>query len=248
MAKSDKKEQILLDVVGDYIKTAEPVSSGELLRKHAYKCSSATIRNIMVELDESGFLYQTHTSSGRIPTPKAYRFFVDKVALGGRKAPKQKAKNENGLPKEFKRKFRSAMRISADDAARYATQYIAEMTNTLAFAGLLEINHFYREGLSHLLEEPEFMNADSIRSLVEYADSLEDRLENLYNTIHDDIQIFIGAEENVRHISPFSLMTFSSELPGRERAVFGLVGPMRMNYSENLELLNSIRELFSDHA
>lgn len=249
MDTSDRKEKILLDLVQEYIETAEPVSSGSLLAKHKYGLSSATIRNIMVELDETGFLHQPHTSAGRVPTPKAYRFFVDKVDLGVREPVKKKvvSKHRESLPSPLRRDVRDAMQEAPYDAVRMLSHYLAEATNSLAFAGIVGINQLYREGLSRLLHEPEFLNAESIRELVDYADSLEERLERLYESMQDDIGVYIGAEEDYHRVSPFSLMAFIAKLPNDQQGVFGILGPMRMPYWENLELLQEVRELFEGY-
>lgn len=243
MTKAERNEKILLDIVEDYIKTAEPISSQQLLRKHGYALSSATIRSIMVELAESGFLYQPYISAGRIPTQKAYRFFVDKVALGLRKDPR-KNKEEEKIHSNFQDELQKAMRGSPETAARIFAQYLSEITNTIAFVGILSINHFYREGLHRVLNEPEFLNTENIRSLVAYADSLQNRIDALYESIQNDIRIFIGDMDG-ESSTLFSLMAFTSELPNHEKAVFGIIGPMRMNYSENLQLLSIAKELFN---
>ena len=79
MKLDDRKKKILGAIVDEYIQTAEPVSSGGLLKKSYLNCSSATIRNEMAELEKIGFLEKTHTSSGRIPSQKGYRFYVDEL-------------------------------------------------------------------------------------------------------------------------------------------------------------------------
>lgn len=242
--KQDRNERILLDIVEEYIRTAEPVSSGYLLKKHGYNVSSATLRNVMSDLGEAGFLYQPHTSSGRVPTQKAYRFYVDKVSLGSREPMKyRRSSTQERDLRNVEKDIKKAMQKSSEDAARVLSRYLAEMTNTLAFAGLINVNRFYREGLLHLLDEPEFITAENIRNLVEYADSIENRLDRLYRSIEDDIRVFIG-EESEDKTSPFSLMVFSSELPHEEKAVFGILGPMRMQYTENMQLLNDIKGFF----
>lgn len=75
-----RNKQILADVVRTYIETGEPVSSRSISRRHAAGLSSATIRNVMADLEEDGYLYQPHTSAGRVPTAAAYRFFAQQVA------------------------------------------------------------------------------------------------------------------------------------------------------------------------
>ena len=73
----NRKKKILQAIVEEYIETAEPVSSQNLVNE--LDCSSATIRNEMAELEKIGFLEKTHTSSGRIPSQKGYRYYVDQL-------------------------------------------------------------------------------------------------------------------------------------------------------------------------
>ena len=74
---NDRKREILKAIIDDYIQTAVPVGSRTISRKYVPRFSSATIRNEMSDIEEMGYLVQPHTSSGRIPTNKAYRLFVD---------------------------------------------------------------------------------------------------------------------------------------------------------------------------
>src|ERR1700757_5346010 len=76
---SPRSRQILEAIVEDYIATAEPVGSSTVARRHAFTLSSATVRNVMANLEEMGLLTSPHTSAGRIPTDKAYRFYVDSL-------------------------------------------------------------------------------------------------------------------------------------------------------------------------
>ncbi len=73
----DRKRKILQTIVDDYVTTAEPVGSRTLARKYSLGISPATIRNEMADLEILGFLEQPHTSAGRIPSPRGYRFYVD---------------------------------------------------------------------------------------------------------------------------------------------------------------------------
>lgn len=71
---------VLRAIVEDYIRSQEPIGSAALTKKHDLGVSSATIRNDMASLEEEGYLIQPHTSSGRIPTEKGYRYFVDRLS------------------------------------------------------------------------------------------------------------------------------------------------------------------------
>ena len=74
-----RKKKVLQAIVEEYVNTAEPVSSGLLTKKDDLNYSSATIRNEMADLEKAGYLEKTHTSSGRIPSEKGYRYYVDEL-------------------------------------------------------------------------------------------------------------------------------------------------------------------------
>jgi heat-inducible transcriptional repressor len=76
---SERNRQILSAIVRAYIESGEPVSSRSISRRHVESLSPATIRNVMSDLEEEGFLYQPHTSAGRVPTATAYRFFAQQI-------------------------------------------------------------------------------------------------------------------------------------------------------------------------
>ncbi|MGE5653861.1 MAG: heat-inducible transcriptional repressor HrcA [Bacillota bacterium] len=77
MRLDERKQRVLRAIVQDYIATAEPVGSRTIARRYLSDYSAATIRNEMADLEEMGFLGQPHTSAGRIPSDKGYRFYVD---------------------------------------------------------------------------------------------------------------------------------------------------------------------------
>ncbi|HEV8677031.1 MAG TPA: heat-inducible transcriptional repressor HrcA [Methylomirabilota bacterium] len=89
-ALGDRARQVLQAVIFEYIVTAEPVGSRQVAKKYALGLSPATIRNTMADLEEMGFLTHPHTSAGRVPTDKAYRFYVD-TQMGGRPIARNEA-------------------------------------------------------------------------------------------------------------------------------------------------------------
>jgi heat-inducible transcriptional repressor len=76
---TDRDREVLEAIITDYIQTAEPVGSRTVSKKSEIRLSPATIRNVMADLEEMGFLIQPHTSAGRVPTDKAFRFYVDSI-------------------------------------------------------------------------------------------------------------------------------------------------------------------------
>src|SRR5690625_3883491 len=75
----DRKIKILEAIIRDYVQTGEPVGSRTIAKKYDLGVSSATIRNEMADLEELGYLEQLHSSSGRIPSDRGYRLYVDKL-------------------------------------------------------------------------------------------------------------------------------------------------------------------------
>src|SRR6478752_2924887 len=77
--QEDRRLAVLRAIVEDYVSTREPVGSKALVERHRLGVSPATVRNDMASLEEEGLIAQPHTSAGRIPTDKGYRFFVDRL-------------------------------------------------------------------------------------------------------------------------------------------------------------------------
>ena len=86
MHPTDRSRRILAALVREYIATGEPVPSSQLTGAAGLGVSSATVRNELARLEEEGFLQQPHTSAGRIPTDRGYRFYVDLLLEGRRSA------------------------------------------------------------------------------------------------------------------------------------------------------------------
>ena len=96
-ALTERDRRVLQAIITDYIQTAQPVGSRIVSKKYKMGLSPATIRNVMTDLEELGFLIQPHTSAGRVPTDKAYRFFVDTILSMRRLNLEEKGNIEKGL-------------------------------------------------------------------------------------------------------------------------------------------------------
>ncbi|MBF0505590.1 MAG: heat-inducible transcription repressor HrcA [Nitrospirae bacterium] len=117
-----RSKQVLQAVVQSYINNPEPVGSRYITKKYAVGCSPATIRNIMADLEDFGFLSQPHTSAGRVPTDKGYRFFVD--SLGAM----EESRAQSEMSKEFAQQFMIRLEAIKDDIS----MLFSEVTNTLS--------------------------------------------------------------------------------------------------------------------
>lgn len=115
-----RKQKILKAVVDEYIKQAQPISSGEIQRKYFDDISSATIRSELSTLEDMGYLVQPHTSAGRVPSPQAYKFyfenFIDKRPLRRQDIAK--------IDASFNTKFREV-----EDIVKTTAKVISDVTN-----------------------------------------------------------------------------------------------------------------------
>jgi heat-inducible transcriptional repressor len=118
---NERNRQILSAIVRAYIETGEPVSSRSISRRHAEGLSPATIRNVMSDLEEQGFLYQPHTSAGRVPTATAYRFFAQQIVAQATLRPE----DEERIRGEF------AAASSSEEIAERAGHVLAEISKGL---------------------------------------------------------------------------------------------------------------------
>jgi len=94
-----RKKKILEAAIRSYIKEMVPVGSSLLVKKYNLNWSSATVRNIMAQLEEDGYLRQPHTSAGRIPTDKGYRYYVDNII----RPKKLSSQEESSIRQQYKR-------------------------------------------------------------------------------------------------------------------------------------------------
>jgi heat-inducible transcriptional repressor len=126
-ALSDRTRRILAALVREYIETGEPVASAALTRRSGLALSSATIRNVLAQLEEMGFVWQPHTSAGRVPTDLGYRFFVD-LLLEARRATKDSA----GVEARLRQQAGDAPLI--DDLLSSASHVLSQVSRHVGFA------------------------------------------------------------------------------------------------------------------
>ncbi|HUR76651.1 MAG TPA: heat-inducible transcriptional repressor HrcA [Acidimicrobiales bacterium] len=118
----DRKAAVLRAVVEEYIATAQPVGSAHLQRSARVSVSSATIRNDMAALEREGFLSHPHTSAGRVPTDKGYRFFVDALTDPNLNRPEQQRVSE----------FFARTHVALEQMLSDTSQLLATLTNYAA--------------------------------------------------------------------------------------------------------------------
>ncbi len=134
MKKENKrrKEQILTSVIFHYIRTGQPVGSETIVKTCMPNVSSATIRNYLAELEEEGYLAHMHTSSGRVPTDKGYRFYVDNIMEIQRLATEE----EKRIIREYTQKLTEVDRLWL-----HTSKLLAMLSH---YAGFILVPHLKR--------------------------------------------------------------------------------------------------------
>src|SRR3954451_9199824 len=119
----NRARKILFAVVTEFIATGDPVGSRTLARKYGLDLSAASIRNVLADLEEAGYLKQPHTSAGRIPTDRALRLFIDTLMEARDLAPEEQAK----IGARF-----TEIYLRADDPLRETGRYLSELSGAAA--------------------------------------------------------------------------------------------------------------------
>lgn len=236
MDLTDRQTQIIKCIVEEYSETADAVGSETLDKKYNLGISPATIRNEMAELTRKGFLGQPHTSSGRIPTPAAIKFYIAELL-------KEK---DLSVSEEVSMKERVwDARDELDLLLREATKVLSERTGMLSIAAT-DDHRLYHAGYARILELPEFFNIDITRQVL-YLLEEDNRLIGLFESAvgNDPIHILLGEELGAELFSPLGLV-FADFHVGRHTGRVGVLGPCRLNYSQVIPMVRYVSKLVSE--
>ncbi len=330
----ERKKKILQAIVEEYINTAEPVSSGSLVKRHGLDFSSATIRNDMAHLEEIGFLDKPHTSSGRVPSAKGYRYYVDElvkednisleeikyiqsklqtkvneieeltkiatstlseithyttVAVGpknnmqmieeikfvllGSRMVMVVIVTDSGLIKETIIKFDEDITETQVDTLntffnsklkgkpldkidKPMEEYIAsELNYSIGIIKAIieqinkiveEDNEMYLEGANKAFDLPEFKSMKIAKNFINLIDTKEEMIELLNSGVAEDINVFIGDENENEQLKDFSIVTFKHTMGNKDLGTIGIIGPKRMDYSKVISVMKYISKKLNE--
>jgi transcriptional regulator of heat shock response len=178
-----------------------------------FEISPATIRNEMFELENLGYIFQPHTSAGRVPTALGYKYYLDNFLSV--RYPNDKEQKE--------------LKIAYDKDIRDLAKLMVEKTSLAAIVGFAP-NNFYFTGLFNLFSQPEFEDYKMILSMSQVVDSLEKAMADIYNRI-DKPEVFLGSD------NPFSPDCSVAVTPLSGDRILAILGPMRMDYNRIIGLL-----------
>jgi len=234
---TERQVQLLQAIIDDYITTAEPVGSVEIVKKHNLRCSPATIRNEMAKLIDLGFLEMLHTSSGRVPTRMAYKFYIESMV-------------EEELPvlQEVALKQRLwTNRFELEKLLRETVLAIAETTGCLSIATTNEGFVTYA-GTVNVLEYKEFWDIDVAKSVLRILDSHE-ILDRIFQsvTVDKDIYTLIGDEIPVENLDKTTII-FTPYKIGEKSGYLAILGPSRLNYSKVIPTVRYTKKILEELA
>lgn len=324
----NRKKKILQAIVEEYVETAEPVSSGSIVKKYGLDLSSATIRNEMANLEKVGLIEKTHTSSGRVPSAKGYRLYVDElmndknISIGEIKyiqskmmekineiedltkiatstisevthyttvaiGPRTKMQNieeikfvllgsrmlmaviltDTGVIKEtiikfnqditdeqvetlnfiFNNKLKGKPLDSIDKPLEeyifshmnYSLEVIKPIMNQLNKV-INEEEKIYLEGANKAFDLPEFKSLEIAKNFINVIDQKEIVADLLNTGFANDINVYIGNENENEKLKDFSIVTFKHRYKNKDLGTIGIIGPTRMDYSKVISVMKYI--------
>lgn len=220
----DRKKSLLKTIIGSFIKDAKPIASAFLASKIKDKVSPATVRNDLVALEKDGFIFQPHTSAGRIPTQKAYEFYVENFLDRNKGLSSKEKKILQELEKE-----NIEDRIKIKNFARV----ISDLSKQGVMATFSECDNYYT-GLSNIFAQSEFHDPELVVNLTKVVEHLDSKIIDLHKKDFDEAEIMIGDKNPM---SENCSLIVSKYQFGKYKGIIALLGPMRMDYQKNYALI-----------
>lgn len=221
---TERQIALLAAVIEQYAEVASPVGSSLLAK--VFDVSSATVRSEMAELERLGYIMQPHTSAGRVPTDKGYRFYVNNLA-------------ENGESSSSERRGERALTARVEGGGlpertiRNAVDTLVELTHNLGLATIGD--QLYIAGLSNLFGQPEFLAAGQVQQVARLLDNLEPWLREA--APNEPLSVYIGAENPIGRSAQCSLIISRFRSPYSDKSYVGVLGPTRQSYREVMQLV-----------
>ena len=221
----ERQKNLLNLIINEHIKTAAPVGSS--LLSFQQNVSSATVRNEMADLEKQGFIYQPHTSAGRVPTEKGYQFYVDNFV------------EKREIKANWRQSFEFVLKnkLDKDLVLKNLAKCVVELANETVIVAF-DQNNIYYTGIANLFKKPEFAEQNLIRNMSQVIDHLDESINKIFNKINK-VEILIGSK------NPFgddcSSVIGKYQLKDKKSGLFIILGPKRMDYNKNLALVEYIK-------
>jgi heat-inducible transcriptional repressor len=178
----------------------------------------------MAELEEAGYIYQPHTSAGRVPTENGYLFYVENYVLADQSGPP--------LNSAIKRQLDRLLRERSTENLKSLAKILADLSDSLIILAFDE-DRFYFTGLTYLYSQPEFADQAAVTTVSQVLDHCEQVMAEIFDLVSQDKRVLIG------RANPFSSQcSFLAAPVGR--GLIGILGPLRMDYEMNFNLMEYV--------
>lgn len=238
LVMTQRQKNILAAIVEEYAEVASPVGSSLLAK--LFQVSSATVRADMAILEKEGYIKQPHTSAGRVPTDKGYRYYVNHIA------ETDAEKTEDVETKDRRVEHALTARVTgggeAERTIRNAVDTLVELTQNLGIATIG--NRLYMSGLSNLFGQPEFMNGAQVQQVASLLDNLEPWLKEA--APNKPLNVYIGKENPIGRTAGCSLVISKFESPFSSQSYIGVIGPTRQSYKDVMSLVRHAGEVLEE--
>jgi len=234
-----RKDRILAIVVGRYIKTVSPVGSQYITEEYDLDVSPATVRNILADLEDEGYLTHPHTSAGRMPTQQGYRYYVDHLM------------NEIQLLEEEKKRITQEHKRHVnqlEELLEKTSQVISDLTQYTSIVSLDDgdghKHRFVCKGTSYVVGYTESTDIIKMQAILRILEEKERIMELINRTLEKKIEIYIGHEMALKDMESCSLAISHFEKDGMKGRI-AVLGPTRMQYDRVVSTLEYISQILS---
>lgn len=236
MSLTKRQDKILEGVCREYIQGAVPISSQFLKQKQCLDFSPATIRAEFVKLEEKNYLIQPYISSGRVPTDRGFRFFVDRIL----ESEDLKVCQEDVLEEVFSEisKIKDLVKTSQQVAKN-----LSLLSSNLVFTYIPQQDIVWKEGWDIVVREPEFQNVQYLKDFAKAVSNFEKNINEL-DWDERSIKVYIGKELPCLQ-KDISVVMIKSHFLKDIDGMIAILGPKRMDFEKNIGVLSKINEIFN---
>ena len=228
----ERRDKALGIVVDQYVKTITPISSTYIAQESHLDLSSATIRNILAELEEEGLLTHPHTSAGRMPTQAGYRYYVDNLM------------HEIQLLEQEKEHIKAEYHENVKELETVLEKTSEVLSEVTHYTSIISVDGWegklFCRGRSFVAGYPEFHDFKKIKEILAVLEEKERILEIINRNLEKKIKIFIGHEISCSDIENCSLAVSSFKKENGPSGRIAVLGPTRMDYERVVSTLDFI--------
>lgn len=220
----DERKLIILNtIIKEHVKTGAPVGSGVLVDKYKLDISPATVRNEMAELEEEGYIRQPYTSAGRVPTQKAYHLYISNL-------------KEKQISEKDAEILKQALKAGDEISFKQTAKEMAKISQVAVFWAFHR-NNFYYTGISNLFSQPEFSQPNLIYDISTIIDRMDEIIDEIFDETKEEAKILLGQANPFCDFCSAILVKYRKS---GKTGLFGVLGPMRMDYEKNLALVKFV--------